>query len=204
VEPPGTAPGSDPFDLQSFDEAQVKDLARFHKSVFNIDAILEAASNLKFVKAAAEFLKAQIDDPCDDFVRLIARQIVEGSVTKAVLEQIRPVIPKALDELIRDRIQDKLNIAFRPDVPSPQDALAKSASADAGEVLTTEEEFQAFYMVRAIGAKVLPIERIVMRDAKSYCAIIVDDNNRKPVCRLYFGSKSTRCSVPASGGSGRG
>lgn len=25
-----------------------------------------------------------------------------------------------------------------------------------------------------------------MRDNKSYCAILLDDNNRKPICRLHF------------------
>lgn len=25
-----------------------------------------------------------------------------------------------------------------------------------------------------------------MRDAQSYCAILLDDNNRKPICRLRF------------------
>lgn len=25
-----------------------------------------------------------------------------------------------------------------------------------------------------------------MRDSKSYCAILLDNNNRKPVCRLWF------------------
>ncbi|CCW19711.1 Prophage Lp2 protein 6 [Sphingobium indicum BiD32] len=25
-----------------------------------------------------------------------------------------------------------------------------------------------------------------MRDAKSYCAVLLDDNNRKPVARLHF------------------
>ena len=28
-----------------------------------------------------------------------------------------------------------------------------------------------------------------MRDAKSYCAILFDDNNRKPICRFYFDGK---------------
>lgn len=180
------------FDLQSFDEAQIKDLSRFQKSVFNIDAVLEAASNLKFVKAAAEFLKAQIEQPSDDFVRLIARQMIDGSVTKTVIEQIRPVIPKALDELIRDRIQDKLNIAFRAEPAPTHDANTKGGDTAASDIETTVEETQAFYIIRAIGAKVLPIERVVMRDAKSYCSIIVDDTNRKPVCRLYFNGKSSK------------
>jgi hypothetical protein len=25
-----------------------------------------------------------------------------------------------------------------------------------------------------------------MRDAQSYCAVLLDDNNRKPICRLRF------------------
>lgn len=180
------------FDLQSFDESQVKDLARFHKSVFNIDVILETASSLKFVKAAADFLNSQIDDPSDDFVRLIARQIIEGSITKSVVEQIRPVVPKALDELIRGRIQDKLNIAFRPEAVPASDVAGQSPDVDKSDIVTTEDELQAFYIIRAIGARVMPVERISMRDAKSYCSVLVDDNNRKPVCRLYFNSKSSR------------
>ena len=29
-------------------------------------------------------------------------------------------------------------------------------------------------------------KRVVMRDAISYCAILFDNNNRKPICRLHF------------------
>lgn len=181
------------FDLQSFDESQVKDLSRFHKSVFNIESVLEAASSLKFVKATADFFREQINNPSDDFVRLIARQMVEGSVTKAVLEQIRPVIPKAIDEMIRERIQDKLNIAFRPDLPAPVENVPQaSEEGEKPDVVTTADEVQAFLIVRAIGAKLMPIDRITMRDAKSYCSVFVDDNNRKPICRFYFNGKGAR------------
>jgi predicted type IV restriction endonuclease len=121
---------------------------------------------------------------------MIAKHITEGSVTKAVVEQIRSVIPKALDAMLKERIQDKLNIAFRPEAPAVQEAAPAQGGDDKSEVVTTQDELQAFYIVRAIGAKILPVDRIVMRDAKSYCSVIVDDNNRKPVCRFYFNSKS--------------
>jgi len=180
------------FDLQSFDESQVKDIARFHKSVFNIDEILETASNLKFVKAAADFLKAQMAAPTEEFVRLIAKHIVGGTITKNVVEQVRPVIPKALDEMIRDRIQDKLNIAFRPDATAvPETPAIPTVGDGKSDIVTTDEEIQAYFIIKAIGAKILPMVRIIMRDAQSYCSIIVD-NNRKPVCRLYFNSKNVK------------
>jgi len=31
-----------------------------------------------------------------------------------------------------------------------------------------------------------------MRDARSYCEVLLDDNNRKPICRLRFNSETTK------------
>lgn len=36
------------------------------------------------------------------------------------------------------------------------------------------------------GPQVIDVNRLAMRDTKSYCGILLDDNNRKPVCRLRF------------------
>lgn len=47
-------------------------------------------------------------------------------------------------------------------------------------------------IVRAIGARKVDPKRIVMRDAKSYCAILLDDNNRKSIARLHFNSATSR------------
>jgi hypothetical protein len=179
------------FDLQSYTESEVADLARFQKTTFSISAIREAASNLRFAKAAAAYIKKQLEAPDDDFVRLIGKQIVEGSLTKAVMEPLRLAVQGALDLVIRDRIQDKLSVAFRTDMPA-ETATAKSDAGDAADVVTTDDESQAFMIVRAIAAKSIEVERVTLRDAKSYCSIFVDDNNRKPVCRLYFNGKSTK------------
>lgn len=32
----------------------------------------------------------------------------------------------------------------------------------------------------------IDLSRIAMRDRISYCGILLDDNDRKPICRLYF------------------
>ncbi len=96
------------FDLQSFDEGQILDLARFQKDQFSMDGIIEAASNLKFATIAASYLKKQLENPDDEFVRVLGKQIYNGSLTKSVVEQLRPAIQSALELVIRDRIQDKL------------------------------------------------------------------------------------------------
>lgn len=181
------------FDLQSFEDAEIADLSRFQKDEFSIETILEAASNLKYASAAASYLRKQLAAPDDEFVKLVGRQIHEGMLTKTVVEQLKPAIQAALDLVIRDRIQDKLNVAFRPEIsvaePSVKDMLEIPASSD---IVTTDEEIQAFMIVRAIAARVVDIERVTMRDAKSYCSVFVDDNNRKPVCRFYFNAKHSK------------
>jgi len=47
-------------------------------------------------------------------------------------------------------------------------------------------------IVRAIGAKVVSVSRITMRDSTTYCSIFLDDNNRKPILRLYFNAKNSK------------
>ena len=102
------------FDLQSFEDAEVADLSRFQKDEFSMETILEAACNLKYASAAASYIRKQLAGPDDEFVKLVGRQIHEGMLTKNVVEQLKPAIQAALDLVIRDRIQDKLNVAFRP------------------------------------------------------------------------------------------
>jgi hypothetical protein len=52
--------------------------------------------------------------------------------------------------------------------------------------VTTEEELEGFQIVRAIMCQKVSPNRIVHRDTKSYFGILLDDNNRKPICRLHF------------------
>jgi predicted type IV restriction endonuclease len=52
--------------------------------------------------------------------------------------------------------------------------------------VTTAEEIAGFQIVRAILRDTVSPKRVYMRDVQSYCAILLDDNNRKPICRLRF------------------
>ncbi len=63
----------------------------------------------------------------------------------------------------------------------------KNEMPDEG-IVTTEEELEGFRIVKAILCQKLAPERIIHRDSKSYFAILLDDNARKPLCRLYFNS----------------
>jgi hypothetical protein len=57
------------------------------------------------------------------------------------------------------------------------------------EIETTLEELEGYQIVKAIACGDVKPQRITQRDAKSYFAILLDDNNRKPIARLHFNSK---------------
>jgi hypothetical protein len=64
----------------------------------------------------------------------------------------------------------------------------EKAPAETSEVgvMTTADEISGFHIIQAIASRLVSPNRIVMRDAKSYCAILLDDNNRKTIARLHF------------------
>jgi hypothetical protein len=180
------------FNVQSVDEKTIQELSKFHKDNFSVDGILEAAGRSKNTKDAADFIRAQLNEPSDDFVKIVAKSFYDGAMTKAVIDNLRPAIKGALDEVIKDRISERLNVAFPPleSVEDKHTIREEVEDKPSSEIVTTEDELQAFMIVRAIAVQFMPIERVTMRDSKSYCAILADDNNRKPICRLYFNSKT--------------
>ena len=63
-------------------------------------------------------------------------------------------------------------------------------AVDTPKFITTEEEIEGSQIIKAILREVLPASRIAFRDTQSYFGILLDDNNRKPICRLHFNSSN--------------
>jgi len=174
------------FDLLGYDDNDLKELEKFHKDQFSIDNIRAAAASLKYLRSAMAYIKAQWSKPDEDFVRLVAKSFYEGNLTAKAVEGLRPIIKRAFDDLFIQRARQRIDTAFDE---GPEEALP-AVSSDDKDIETTEEELQGFLIVRAIAAEVAPVTRVTMRDAQSYCAILFDDNNRKPVVRLHFNGKT--------------
>lgn len=49
-------------------------------------------------------------------------------------------------------------------------------------VVTTDEELEGFQIVRSEVA----VDRVAARDTQTYFGVLLDDNNRKPIARLWF------------------
>ena len=98
---------------------------------------------------------------------------------------------KALSQSVRERVNERIQTALNADHEETQAVAEDTTGAVIDEaakngIITTEEEIEAFNIVKAIIREVVDVKRVAMRDTKSYCGILLDDNNRKPICRLRF------------------
>jgi len=181
-------------DLLRLEEPQIAQLAKFAKSRFDLEGILETASDLKYTGEIKKVLGSEMAEPSDELVRFFASRVYSGRLTQAVRDQFQEITRRALQEFVSDRVRERLTSALKEEVRSGDERARDSATTPReggshhGGVVTTVEEREGFYVVRAILAEIIDPERVAMRDVLSYCGVLLDDNNRKPICRLHFNS----------------
>jgi hypothetical protein len=185
------------FNITDISETQYDEINKFHKSFFNVENIVNTASKLKYESELKGLLTKEFENPSDAFIKLFIAQVYDGRATEKVLSDFRHLFMRASNFFIQDQIKKKLNIAFESQVSTTtvsQNALNETTVPSDiidGEktVETTIEEIEAFYIVKSILRTKTIASRIVMRDTISYCGVLLDDNNRKPICRFWFNGK---------------
>lgn len=181
------------FDMRDPQDVLIEELKKFTKGAFNIDLILSTASELKYTSAIKRIITTLLAQPTEEFVRLFASQVYNGRLTQQVMTQFTEITKRAWREVINERMKATFEkVALAQETPSPDEAAVDVDGADTTKVQTTEDEMEGYRIVRAIVREVVDATRVTLRDAQSYCSIILDDNNRKPICRLHFNSTTKR------------
>lgn len=188
------------FNMEKYRETQVEKLREFHKSYFDINTILNTASELKYTNEIRNAIVKEVNDPSDEFVKYFARPVYPGRFYDDILTQFRSIVKQAFGQYMNDYLNERLKSAISVDAVVENKAENKAETETATEsgdkaednrIQTTEEELQGFYIIRAIlYPEIDNINRIVYRDTISYFGILLDDNNRKPICRLHFNSSN--------------
>lgn len=186
-------------DLADLDAAVVPELEKMSKASFDLDSVLNAAEELKYVGALKRVLASQFKAPDEDWVKVLASRVYDGTFTQRARDQFSLLVRKASQQFLADQVNDRLKAAlgsqtYAADEPltgeeaareSVAEAEAEATAADRG-VVTTLEELEGFQIVRAIACSEVAASRIFARDTKSYFGVLLDDNNRLPIARLHF------------------
>lgn len=173
------------FDITKLKETTAKEIEKFHKSKFDVSLIVDNASNLKYTREVKSLIDQEINAPSQDFVKLFANKSYNGRLTSKVMDEFTEIVNKAFNQIISDKVNDRLNSALNKE-QEKQQAEEKVDDIIESKVDTTEEEIEGYQIVVAILRRKVSKERIIHRDTQSYFGILLDDNNRKPLCRLHL------------------
>ena len=188
---------SSPFlevNLEHLDLKAVGELEKFSRG-FDVDERLAAASDRKIIEEMKNMLVIQLSQPDDSFLQLFARPLHTGNYNQAAKDKFRPLLQEASREFIRERLNATFQAAqsFATRIEEENATEQAGESTESGkEIETTAQEWQAYDIVKAIVHDLLPGDRVSIRDSQSYCAVLMDNNNRRPLCRFYFNGRQKR------------
>jgi hypothetical protein len=181
-------------DITDLRDNQIEELKKFHKSYFDIDNILSSASELKYMGELKAIIQNEFSNPSADFVKMFATKVYEGRMLQNVVDQFTPLVKRAISSHINDIINERLKGALtvsdaKPEAQQVKEEPVSDAQKEVqpeSKIVTTEEELDAYRIIQAICRQKVDVSRIAYRDAQTYFSVLLDDNNRKPICRMYF------------------
>jgi hypothetical protein len=149
-------------------------LSLFEREKFSLPFAYESAGKMLQKVRVKAYLYAETTSPSEEFSAFVGSQVHKdkGRFTSNVKSTYQELVPEAMAEIMEERIKANREDAKREMGPQPSG--------------TKQHVIDGYNIIRAITAPYVEPDRIVMRENQSYCAVLLDDNARKTIIRLYF------------------
>jgi hypothetical protein len=178
------------LDMRNLKEPLVEELKRLTKSVFDVDEMLRAGNELRFVGGILEILTQQKSSTDPEFAKYFFQKLCPGKTfAGSVKNEFANFTHKALNQFIREQIKNLLDVTTPSTISTPVpaiDVVVEPTPDAVKEVATSPEEMEAFYIVKSILRDIVKPSRIGHRDVQSYFNVLFDSKTTKPICRFYF------------------
>jgi len=185
------------FSIDNPEDALIPELKKLTKQHFDLNATISAANELKYTREIKKLIANEVAEPSEEFVRFFASKVYSGRLTQQVREWFAGIVKRSVSHYINDVINDRLASAMsKNQYEEGQDNLDNESAESENKndlkpgIITTLNEKEAFLIIKSILREVIDPSRVALRDTKSYCGVLLDDNNRKPICRLYLETKN--------------
>jgi hypothetical protein len=141
-------------DLLRLDEQMISALKKLSKRSFELDQLLLAASELIYIRAIKSVLCEGAISPSLELVRFFAGQMYSGIKTQQVLDRFRPIVKKAFEQFVDDRVNNRLKSAVGSQTVGVVENINKTndnfvSESDRDRFITTEE-FEGCFVVDII------------------------------------------------------
>ncbi|MEG2620796.1 MAG: type I restriction enzyme HsdR N-terminal domain-containing protein, partial [Bacilli bacterium] len=160
------------INLEDIKDNDIQELKKFQKENFDIDYILSAASDLKYLSQIKKVLKEEFNEPTDEFIKLILnKDIYDGQKNQTVLDKYRPLIKKSLSYYVNELINERLQNAMKKN----DDIEEQEPIEEENNIITTMEEMDAFYTIKSILSEYCDTNKISYKDNYNYFAVLYDN-----------------------------
>ena len=183
------------IDILNPKETKIAELKKFHKSNFNLEEIFSTASELKYSNEFKNILSQELQNPTDDFIRFFLNKTYSGRLTQNVVDKFKPILKKSLNNYISELMNEKIKAALGTDdekskatdnIPEKAAEVVQEEHNKSSEIITTDEELEAYFIIKNLLKDIVPMTDITYRDTISYINILYKDNGRKWICRLVL------------------
>lgn len=162
------------INLMDLKKDKIDELKQFHKDNFNLRSILNNASDLKYMSLVKESIEKQFQEPSDQLVKAIIKNIYPGTKTQAVLDKFRGMVKNAINEYTNDTIATRISSVISPETDT--------SSQSKETVLSVEEIKTMDYIKNMFGTKT----NITYKKTSRYTYMQIGESHNKWICRVFF------------------
>lgn len=180
------------INLLNLTKNDIKELEKFVKNNFDIDEIVTRADDLKYRNLIKKTLINELEDPSEEFIKTIGKQVYDGVLTQSIKERFGLILTSVSTEIINEKVEKRLADAVaRTDVSEEKEEVQETEKEApvTDDIVTTPEELEGYYIIKSIAAEVTDSERITIRDRKSYCNVLLDDHQFYTIVRFHFNNQ---------------
>lgn len=178
------------INLESISNQDINELKKFQKDSFNMDVIINSASELKYSNKIRNVIKEEFNNPSDEFVKVILNHgVYDGIKTQIIINKYRNILKKSLNNYINDILNSKIQNAINNEESQEEVEVVE-------KIITTDQELEAFYIIKSIFSEYCDVSKIYYKDTESYFAILFDNKVTKWICRIYLRENVKYITIP--------
>jgi hypothetical protein len=178
--------------LLELKDSQINEFFKFHKSKFDVNYIFSSAEELKYTTEIKQILANQMDNPSKGFIEFMIGEVYPGRKTQNTIEKFTPIIKKSYSQFINELMNERIKSALETDSRKEdviENKVSQEIEQNTNKIETTNEEIEAYYIIKNILKDNVEFSRIKYKDTESYFNILLDSNVRKWVCRIHSNTK---------------
>ena len=184
------------INLLELKENDIIELKKFSKESFDINTIINSASNLKYASSIEKILSEEFSNPSDEFIKLVLNKgVYDGVKTQNIIDKYRPILKKSINYYINNLINQRLQSALNSSAEQTKAELSEDLS-DNNNIITTTEELESYYIVKSILSEIVSPDKIYYKDTYSYFGILYENKVTKWICRVFLKENTKFLIIP--------